>query len=183
MVVGLWLLSALSTSLFQCSLPAPWDYINNTQCINRRAWWAYVSVINIGTEFFIVALYCLIIGNLRMSLVRRSVVLLVFSSRLLIIGIALSQLAVFLDTFPSSDLTLDLWLPTILNQATLSTSVVTASIPYLRPFMESLESGVARVENIPGSEEELSHVRVGPSAYYLSDISRSAGCSSRATDR
>ncbi|KAI1753018.1 hypothetical protein F4782DRAFT_498093 [Xylaria castorea] len=97
-----------------------------------------------------------------MSLVRRSVVLLVFSTRLLVIGIALAQLAAFLDAFPSFDLTMDLWLPTILNQATLCASVVTASIPYLRPFMESLESGVARVENIPGSEEELSRVRDGP---------------------
>ncbi|KAI0457283.1 hypothetical protein F5B21DRAFT_464951 [Xylaria acuta] len=182
-VVGLWLLSAVLTTLFQCALPKPWDYVNNPHCINRRAWWTYVSVVNIGTEFFIVALYFLIIGNLRMSLARRSVVLLIFSTRLLIIGIALAQLAVFFDAFPSFDLTMDLWLPTILNQATLSASVVTASIPYLRPFMESLQSGVARVENLPGSEEELSHVRVGPSAYYLSDISSSAGCSSRAIDR
>ncbi|KAI8955180.1 hypothetical protein F4801DRAFT_377749 [Xylaria longipes] len=182
-VVGLWLFSAVLTSLFQCALPTPWDYVNNHRCINKRAWWTYVSVVNIGTEFCIVALYFLIIGNLRMSLARRSVVLVVFSTRLLIIGSALAQLAVFLDAFPSLDLTMDLWLPTILNQATLSTSVVTASIPYLRPFMESLQSGIARVENLPGSEEELSRARVGPSAYYLSDISSSAGCSSRATDR
>ncbi|KAI0472263.1 hypothetical protein F4859DRAFT_504922 [Xylaria cf. heliscus] len=183
LVVGLWLVSAVLTSLFQCAPPTPWDYVNNPRCINRRAWWSYVSVVNIGTELFIVALYCLIIGNLRMSLARRSVVLLVFSTRLLIIGIALAQLAAFLNAFPSSNLTMDLWLPTILNQATLSASVVTASIPYLRPFMESLESGIARVENLPGSEEQLSHVRVSPSAYYMSDVSSSAGCSSRATDR
>ncbi|KAH8166415.1 hypothetical protein CIB48_g1826 [Xylaria polymorpha] len=182
-VVGLWLLSAVLTSLFQCALPTPWDYVNNPHCINRRAWWTFVSVVNIGTEFFIVALYFLIIGNLRMSLARRSVVLLIFSTRLLIVGIALAQLAIFLDAFPSIDLTMDLWLPTILNQATLSASVVTASVPYLRPFMESLESGIARVENLPGSEEALSHARAGPSAYYLSDISSSAECSSPVLDR
>ncbi|KAI0406971.1 hypothetical protein F4802DRAFT_612614 [Xylaria palmicola] len=181
-VVGVWLLTGVLISLFQCALPTPWDYVHSSQCIDRRAWWAYVAIINIGTEFCIIALYFLIIGNLRMSLARRSVVLLVFSSRLLIIAISLSQLAVFLEAFPSFDLTMDLWLPTVLNQAVLSTSVLTACGPYLRPFMESLETGIARVD-LPGSEEELSHNRVGLSAYHMSDFSSSAGCSSRATDR
>ncbi|KAI0541756.1 hypothetical protein GGR58DRAFT_414454 [Xylaria digitata] len=182
-VVGLWLVSAVLTSLFQCEFPTPWDYLHGSRCINRRAWWTYVAVVNIGTEFFIVALYFLIIGTLRMSLMRRSLVLLVFSTRILIIGIALAQLTVFLNAFPSLDLTKDLWLPSILNQAILSASVVTACGPYLRPFMESLESGVARVENLPGSEEELPRGRAGSSAYHLSGVSNSAACSSRATDR
>ncbi|KAI1274446.1 hypothetical protein F5Y07DRAFT_214129 [Xylaria sp. FL0933] len=182
LAVGVWVLSAVLTSLFQCAFPAPWDYIHGSHCINRRAWWAYVAVGNIGTEFFIVALYCLIIGSLRMSLLRRSMVLLIFSTRLIIIGIALAQLAVFLDVFPSLDLTKDLWLPTILNQAILSASVVTACGPYLRPFMESLESGIARV--LPGSEEELSNSsRTLPSTNHLSDYTGSTACSSRATDR
>ncbi|KAI0908552.1 hypothetical protein F4823DRAFT_488362 [Ustulina deusta] len=181
LAVGLWVLSAVLTTLFQCAFPTPWDYIHGSQCINRRAWWAYVAVGNIGTEFFIVAMYFLIIGTLRMSLLRRSVVLLVFSTRLLIIGIALAQLTVFLNVYPSADLTKDLWLPTVLNQAILSTSVVTACGPYLRPFMESLESGIARV--LPGSEEEFPQGRTGTSANHLSDFTNSAACSSRATDR
>ncbi|KAI3327525.1 hypothetical protein HD806DRAFT_325633 [Xylariaceae sp. AK1471] len=180
-VVGLWLMSAVLTSLFQCALPTPWDYIHGSQCVDRRAWWIYVVVVNIVTELFIVTLYFLIIANLRMSLARRSVILLVFSSRLLIVGIAIAQLLVFLDAFPSSDLTSDLWLPTVLNQAVLSASVVTACGPYLRHFMESLESGIVRVENLPGSEEELSRGRTGQGGYYLSDFSNSAACSMRAT--
>ncbi|KAI0518328.1 hypothetical protein F5B22DRAFT_81270 [Xylaria bambusicola] len=177
--VGIWVLSAVLTTLFQCAFPSPWDYVHGSRCINRRAWWAYVAIGNIGTEFFIVAMYCMIIGNLRMSLMRRSVVLLIFSTRLLIIGIALAQLTFFLNAFPSADLTKDIWLPTVLNQAVLSASVVTACGPYLRPFMESLESGVARV--LPESEEDLSHDRMGPSANHLSNYN-SAACS-QATDR
>ncbi|KAI8630810.1 hypothetical protein F5Y19DRAFT_483459 [Xylariaceae sp. FL1651] len=182
-VVGLWLLSAALISLFQCALPTPWDYVHGLRCLDKRAWWTYVAVVNIATEFFIVALYFLIIGNLQMSLARKAAVLLIFSTRLLVMGVAVAQLLVFLNMFPTSDLTKDLWLPTVLNQAVLSASVVTACGPYLRPFMESLESGVVRVENLPGSEEELSRDRAGSSAYYLSDFSSSAACSSRATNR
>ncbi|KAI1124191.1 hypothetical protein F5Y10DRAFT_285389 [Nemania abortiva] len=183
-VVGLWLLTSILTLLFQCALPAPWDYINGSRCINRKAWWSFIAVINVATEFFIVTLYFLIIGNLRMSLMRRSFILLVFSTRLLVIGIALTQLTIFLQVFPSFDITKESWLPTVLNQATLATSVVTACGPYLRPFMESLESGMTRVENLPGSEEDLSRRRTQPSAYCMSGYSNSsAACSTRATDR
>ncbi|KAJ8132524.1 hypothetical protein O1611_g1101 [Lasiodiplodia mahajangana] len=183
-VVAVWLLTAVLTSLFQCALPTPWDYFHGSQCINRRVWWSYIAVINVATEFFIVALYFLIIGNLHMSLLKRSFILLIFSTRLLIVGLALTQLTIFLKTFPSFDITKDSWLPTVLNQATLSTSVVTACGPYLRPFMESLESGMARVENLPGSEEDLSRRRTQPSAYCMSGYSNSsAACSTQATDR
>ncbi|KAI1311112.1 hypothetical protein F5Y03DRAFT_343504 [Xylaria venustula] len=181
LAVGLWVLTSVLASLFQCGFPAPWDYIHGSHCINRRAWWSYVAVGNIGTEFFIVALYCLIIGTLRMSLLRRSFILLIFSSRLIIVGIALAQLAVFLDAYPSLDLTKNLWLPTVLNQATLCASVVTACGPYLRPFMESLETGVARV--LPESEEDFPHSRTGSSANHLSNFSNSAACSSRTMNR
>ncbi|KAJ3568061.1 hypothetical protein NPX13_g6551 [Xylaria arbuscula] len=179
-LVGIWVLSSVLTTLFQCSFPRPWDYVHGSRCINRRAWWTYVAVGNIGTEFFIVAMYCLIIGTLRMSLLRRSIVLLIFSTRIIIIGIALAQLTFFLNAFPSLDLTKALWLPTVLNQAILSASVVTACGPYLRPFMESLESGVARV--LPGSEEELSQDRSGPSSSNHLSNYNSAACS-QATDR
>ncbi|KAI0878569.1 hypothetical protein GGS24DRAFT_496824 [Hypoxylon argillaceum] len=172
-VIGVWLVTAILTSIFQCALPTPWDYFHGVGCINRRAWWSYVAVINVATEVFIVALYFLIISNLRISLAKKSFVLLIFSTRLLIIGIAVTQLSIFLRIFPSLDLTKDLWLPTVLNQATLATSVVTACGPYLRPFMESLESGMARVEDLPGSEENLTSQRTGPNAYYLSGSSRS----------
>jgi len=50
--------------------------------------------------------------------------------------------------------------------------------------MESLESGIVRVENLSGSEEDLSRERdrTGPSSdYYLSSYSHSATCSSSTT--
>ncbi|KAI2631633.1 hypothetical protein GGS21DRAFT_544344 [Xylaria nigripes] len=180
--VGLWVMSAILTSLFQCAFPRPWDYIHNPRCINRRSWWAFVVVVNIATELIIVALYILIIRNLQISLIRKMFVLMIFTTRLLVVGIALAQLTAFLNAFPGPDLTDDLWLPTVLNQALLSASIVTACAPYLRPFMESLESGVTRVENLPGSEDDLSHGGAGPSAYYLTDFTSSAMCASRTPD-
>ncbi|KAI3318886.1 hypothetical protein HD806DRAFT_511231 [Xylariaceae sp. AK1471] len=155
-VILSWLLSSTLISLFQCALPMPWDYIHGRRCVDRRAWWTYVAVLNIITDLFTVALYVFIIGRLQISLSKKTVVLSIFLTRLLVVGATIAQLTVFLKAFSYSDPTGTLWLPMILNQAILSLSTITACTPYLKPFMESLESGIVRVENIDGSEEELS---------------------------
>ncbi|KAI1101870.1 hypothetical protein F4804DRAFT_314727 [Jackrogersella minutella] len=184
-VVGLWLVSGIFSSLFQCSIPTPWDYINGT-CINRRAWWTYIGVLNVVTELGIIVLYLLIIWNLQTSLSRKVIVLSIFLTRILVIAGSIVQLVVFWNALPDSNVTQSMWLPVILNQAVLCASILTACLPYLKPFIESLQSGIIRVENLPGSEEELSRYRTGTSAYYSSALSNSAACShpsNRSTDR
>ncbi|KAK2603225.1 hypothetical protein N8I77_009697 [Diaporthe amygdali] len=150
--IGLWLTSATLLSIFQCAIPTPWDYVNGSSCLDRRAWSIYVSALNIITELGFVFLYVWIIGNLQISVLKRTTVLLVFLTRLLVIGAAAAQLAVFLKAYPSPDITNSLWLPTVCNQIVVFLSILTACLPYLRPFMESLESDVVRV---PEDLEEL----------------------------
>ncbi|KAI1409820.1 hypothetical protein F5Y13DRAFT_181693 [Hypoxylon sp. FL1857] len=176
-LVGLWLISGSLTSLFQCALPSPWDFLDSTRCIDRRAWWTYIVVLNIVTEVGIIILYLLIIWKLQIARSKKVIVLSIFLTRIFVIATAAVQLAIFYSAFPDPDVTQSMWLPVILNQVVICVSILTACLPYLKPFMESLESGIVRVENIPGSEEELSHDRSGASAYYLSDFSNSAACS------
>jgi hypothetical protein len=80
----------------------------------------------------------------------------VFSS---VIGAAAAQLAVFWHAYGHPDITSNLWLPTVCNQIVVFLSVLTACLPYLRPLMESLESGIVHV---PEDAEELrSFARAG----------------------
>ncbi|KAL2279694.1 hypothetical protein FJTKL_13238 [Diaporthe vaccinii] len=81
--IGLWFVSGTAVSIFQCSIPKPWDYIDRTGCTDRRAWWTYVSVLNMVTEFGFVFLYVWIIGKLHISALKKTTVLLVFLTRLL----------------------------------------------------------------------------------------------------
>lgn len=62
-----------------------------------------------------------------------------------VIGAAAAQLAVFWNAYAKPDITHNLWLPTVCNQIVVFLSVLTACLPYLRPLMESLESGIVRV--------------------------------------
>lgn len=64
----------------------------------------------------------------------------------------IAQLAVYWNTYRDYDASYSLYLPTVLNQVVLCLSIVTACLPYLKPLMVSLESGIVRV---PEEPEEL----------------------------
>ncbi|KAK8072191.1 hypothetical protein PG996_005539 [Apiospora saccharicola] len=156
-IVGLWFLSAAVVGLFQCRLPKPWDYIQSHNCIDRRSWWTYVASLNIITEVGYVLVYALVFRRIQVSRRRRFTLQAIFSTRLFphkrlsthntgtdnqgcrVVIPAVIQLRVFKSSYPSHDLTYDLWLPTVCNQIVACFSVVTACVPYLRPFMESIE--------------------------------------------
>lgn len=59
----------------------------NADCMClQRAWWTFVTAINIITEIGYVALFVWIIGKLQMPLLRRITILLVFLLRLLYVS-------------------------------------------------------------------------------------------------
>lgn len=69
-----------------------------------------------------------------------------------VVGTALAQLVVYWNVYDVNDVSSSLYLPTILNQVVLCCSIVTACLPYLKPLMASLESGIVRV---PDEADEL----------------------------
>ncbi|KAK8105105.1 hypothetical protein PG999_008464 [Apiospora kogelbergensis] len=174
--VGVWFVSSTIISLFQCEIPRPWDHVNGRRCIDRRAWWSYVSVINMLSELFIAALYLLVLLKLQISRKRKAIVLSLFLSRLLVVAAAIAQLVIFFRAFPSPDVTRRYKIPVILNETTLSVSVITACVPYLKPFMESLEAGVVRVPSLARSEEELSLGRLTTESCHTPGPSNSTAC-------
>ena len=94
----------------------------------------------------------------------------------------IAQLVVFWNALPGeapTNVAQNEWTPIILNQVVLCVSLVTACLPYWKPLMESLESGLLQV-NIPGSEEQ-----VGTGSYELSHSGGggTSGGGSRSTGR
>lgn len=146
---GLWWLSATLISLFQCSAPRVWDWVNRDHCVDQRAWWTYFVAVNIVTEIGYVGLLVWIIGMLNMSRPQRLLILIVFMARILVVVAAVAQLAVHWRAYATADVTSNIWLPTILNQVVVTTSVITSCLPFLKPLMLSLESGIARVPDEP----------------------------------
>jgi hypothetical protein len=170
-VVALWVIAAIIPGLFQCSLPDPWNHLDNSDCIDRGGWWIFVTVGIILTEIWAIALVVYIIGGLQMKSTRKALFLGIFCTRLLVSVAAAVQLAIFLSVYPISVSTSNLWLSTLGNQVLVCLGITTACIPYLRPFMESLESGLLRVEDVPESREDLSGRCASSNLYFLSTVS------------
>lgn len=82
-VVGLWGVTALIVSFFQCSLPSPWLYDDDEKCINRTGFWTYYSIANIITDLAIVVIMCENVMKIRTSLSKKVLVMSVFGSRIL----------------------------------------------------------------------------------------------------
>jgi hypothetical protein len=63
-----------------------------------------------------------------------------------VVVVAIAQLPAYYSVRDDRDITLRAWLPVVLNQAVQALGIVTACIPHVKRFLDSLESGIIRVE-------------------------------------
>jgi hypothetical protein len=100
-----------------------------------------------------------------------------------VVGAILAEIVVSENLFPTLDPTYDLWLPTLLNQTTGCLSVVTACLPYLKPFMESIEPDIVLVEGDSPSEDNYFTGTSRSGGFMLSPLSNlSTGCGTSSRD-
>lgn len=81
--VGAWGVSALVASLFQCSLPSPWDYTDSARCIDLNTFWTYYSAANIVTDVAIIAIMVDNVRRIQTSWGKKTLVIGVFGCRIL----------------------------------------------------------------------------------------------------
>nr|KMM73527.1 hypothetical protein CPAG_09815 [Coccidioides posadasii RMSCC 3488] len=131
---------------FQCRLPEPWNYVNNI-CVGRKNFWNFYGVMNILTDVIQVGLMITITSQIQTSTKRKITIGSVFGARLLVVVVVALQLY-FLNQVPdTSNATFDYWQMTICTQILQSLAVVTACMPFLKPFLDSLESGLLRADD------------------------------------
>ncbi|KAF5139349.1 hypothetical protein E5D57_003144 [Metarhizium anisopliae] len=136
----LWSFTSIIPALLQCDLPIPWDYIAG-QCFQRTAFWIYVAIGDILTDVAIVAIMFTISFQLQLPLRKKMLVGGVFGSRILVTPAIIAHMVVFHGLYDESDATFNMFLPTILTQVVQCLSIVTACVPYLKPFLDSFQSG------------------------------------------
>lgn len=78
----LWGFSSIIVLGFQCHLPHTWDTLQG-KCINIKAFWTYVDVMNIVTDLPLIILPAMIISRLQADTSRKAVVISCFASRVL----------------------------------------------------------------------------------------------------
>ncbi|EXK77167.1 hypothetical protein FOQG_18121 [Fusarium oxysporum f. sp. raphani 54005] len=157
-LIGVWAISSIAASFFQCSLPEPWDYING-QCFNRSAFRVYVDVLNIITDLVITAILVEMFIGLKTSTAKKSLVIGVFGSRLLIVPPIICHMYYYKRAVDSKNPLFDMWQPTVLIQIIQCLSVMATCIPYLKPFLDSLESGQMIAGDLRGTSSKGSNSR------------------------
>ena len=68
---------------------------------------------------------------------------------------AIAQLETHYSVHDDPDLTLRVWLPVMLNEVVQALGIITACIPHVRRFLDSLESGMIRVEEPTAANSEI----------------------------
>ncbi|KAH7110960.1 hypothetical protein EDB81DRAFT_369402 [Dactylonectria macrodidyma] len=159
-VIGLWALSSILAAAFKCSLPEPWDYING-QCFNQFAFWVYVDGLNIVTDLAITGILFRMFIKLKTSTSKKILVMGVFGSRILIIPPAMCHMYYYKRAADSNNPMFSMWRSTVIIQVIQCMSVMTTCIPYLKPFMDSLDSGQMKASELPGIGGSNSRSRSG----------------------
>ncbi|CEJ82410.1 hypothetical protein VHEMI02476 [[Torrubiella] hemipterigena] len=146
-LIGLWGLSGLFVSFFQCSLPQPWAVLSS-KCINQNSFWTYFGVMNIVTELILTVMPAVIINEVQLTRQRKIGISLIFAARFLVLAPIFAELY-FRNTASSTspNRTFDQWTVVVCSLLVQCLSIVTACQPYLKPFFISLESGMIRVDD------------------------------------
>ncbi|KAL9118548.1 MAG: hypothetical protein Q9187_004904 [Circinaria calcarea] len=146
-VTVLWTVIAMFGLAFQCHLPYPWRFIDNA-CFNQTVFWNFVQAFNMLIDVALVLLPLFIVWRVQVGAGKKVVVFACFAIRIVVIAAVAAQLAFFNRATSSNDPTFTIWPMVICAQLVQSLSIVTACIPYLKPFLQSLESGMIRSDDL-----------------------------------
>ncbi|KAF4344165.1 integral membrane protein [Fusarium beomiforme] len=147
-VVGAWGFTALLVNLFQCLPPTPWMYGGNDKCINLKAFWAYYSIANIITDLAIVIIMAENVVKIQTSWSKKILVMSVFGSRIFVTPAIAAQIHFTNKAFDSADHSFSIWPASITIQLVQCLAILTVCLPNFKPFLDSLESGQIRVDDL-----------------------------------
>ncbi|KAG9250108.1 uncharacterized protein F5Z01DRAFT_695663 [Emericellopsis atlantica] len=171
--IGLWALSTIVTSFFQCALPEPWDYVDGGKCSNRTAFWIYVDGLNILTDLSLTAILTEMFLKLKTSISKKIMVIGVFGCRIFVIPPIVCHMYYYKQAVESSNPVFAMWPPTVIVQVIQCMMLLVTCIPFLKPFMDSLESGQMAAGDLRGTRSKGTNSRSGSGYPRSGPLSRS----------
>ncbi|KAM3528587.1 hypothetical protein MY4038_005822 [Beauveria bassiana] len=144
--IGVWAVASVVVVIFQCQISSPWNFYTG-KCVDLPAFWLFFEILNILTDLATIVAMMELVWNIQAQKSMKSLVIFIFGSRVLIIPAAICHI-IFLKRavtdFKSTGDTFAFWPPVIIRQVVQCLSITTACIPYLKPFLDNLESGQMR---------------------------------------
>lgn len=168
-VVG-WLIFAVFGIAFHCSLPDPWLY-SPERCTGKGAIFYPIAIFNIITEIIIVVLPFIMMRNVQLALHKRVKILCSFFSRISIVGLGITHLALIPSFVHSTDVSWDIIDWETVGQAMMLTTVVIACVPTLYHIFAGLHSGLTTTQIPDGIGLELPQTKASG---YINQLSSEA---------
>jgi hypothetical protein len=143
-VVIAWAISGVLTTAFQCSLPQPWLAESRQQCPNQGPIFIYNRIMIISTDLALCILPVAMMWGVQTSIRRKTIVMALFGTRLIIPIITIPEITHALYMFgDSDDVTWQAVSTMIWGQIALGLSVLTVCIPSLKGVIDSLLGSTA----------------------------------------
>ncbi|KAI1084205.1 hypothetical protein F5B20DRAFT_524031 [Whalleya microplaca] len=142
-----WALTSIPILLFQCNTPKIWSLLTN-DCINQGSMWNYINVVNILLDVCLIWFSITVVWKLQTRLKRKVVVSSCFATRILTIAAIIWQVQESQKLPNHEDATFRYWSLSLSMSLAQSLGIIAACAPYLKPFLDSLESGLIRSDDI-----------------------------------
>lgn len=159
--IFLWAIIGEFGTAFLCHLPRPWNYLEG-HCSNpiiRHTWWNYFESTNIVTDLALMILPCVAIWQIQISVSRKVSVCSFFALRSTVIVASACKLSFWNNAQRLQKPGHDPWTVILCTQIVQCLSIVSACFLYLKPFLDSVESGFIRSDDIRrrGTNEYFGH--------------------------
>ncbi|KAF2656093.1 hypothetical protein K491DRAFT_745555 [Lophiostoma macrostomum CBS 122681] len=174
--VSLWGIISELIAAFQCGARKPWSFLGpESVCSSLSAFWRAMGVLNLLTDLALILFPVHVIVTLQMSTGKKITILVFFGARSLDIVVTSIQIA-YAPAFESDNPTHDLFKWTLTAQIVQCITVLTSCVPYLRPLLEEIPSGLYGADELRrrGTPSELGYSRGKSESYKLSDQSTNA---------
>ncbi|KAA8651272.1 hypothetical protein EYZ11_006782 [Aspergillus tanneri] len=174
----LWGVISLFLVAFQCRAPRPWDVGNADQCSGMFSHWSVIEIVNMIIEALIPCLIILIVWSLCMPLATKITVVLAFSLQLLVVVPTIMRIQFLrgLTSAPQADRTFTLTNSTVLTEVVMHFSLMAATFPCLRKFLQAFDLHMGATTNLTSEGEYTgsnTYTRSGGASYALKSMDRS----------
>ncbi|PVH99941.1 hypothetical protein DM02DRAFT_528014 [Periconia macrospinosa] len=139
-----WMLTSILGFAFQCELPDPWNFIGN-KCFNRLSFYTFVEIYNVVLDTLLALVPSFIIFRLQLETKRKVITIGFFMSRILVVAASIVQLVIIYSRTDDPFLS---WTFALLVTIIQTLGIVTACGPYLKPFLDSINSGMIGNDDI-----------------------------------
>ncbi|KAJ2971431.1 hypothetical protein NQ176_g7687 [Zarea fungicola] len=145
--IAAWAATGVLVVLFQCGVPSPWHYIGR-KCIQHVSFWSYFSALNILTDLILIGIMVENVRRIQTAWSKKLLVISVFGCRIFVTPAIVAQIVYTKTAFATADPTFDMWQLTVIMAVISCASILAICIPNLKPFLDSLESGQIRIDDL-----------------------------------